>query len=113
MNPGDVVLIRLAQVAGGSSKLRPALLLAALPGPYQSLLVCGVSTQLARQQSNWDERIQPGDSDYTGSGLHQASIIRLSYLHAADPREITGVIGRIDAPRLDRLLIRLSDHLRP
>ncbi len=34
MKPGDVVLIRLPQTAGGPSKLRPALVLAALPGPF-------------------------------------------------------------------------------
>ena len=46
MSPGDVVLIALPQVGSAASKLRPALLLVGLPGPYQNLLLCGVSTQL-------------------------------------------------------------------
>jgi mRNA interferase MazF len=108
-----VVLIRLPQAAGGSPKLRPALVLADLPGPYQNLLLCGVSTQLALQQPNWDEPISPGDADFKSSGLHQASVIRLSYLYAAGRGEIVGVVGAIDAARLKRLLTRLSDHLRP
>lgn len=113
MIPGDIVLIPLAQVAGGALKLRPALVLAILPGPYQSLLVCGVSSQLHQLQPDWDELADTADSDFAISGLHRPSIIRLSYLYATDAREITGVIGRIDPSRLQRLLSRLSDHLRP
>ena len=85
MNPGDVVLIPLPELGGGTSKLRPALVLAQLPGPYQTLLLCGISTQLQFVQTNWDELVQPGDADFGTSGLHKASAIRLSYLYAADP----------------------------
>jgi mRNA interferase MazF len=113
MTPGDVVLIPLAQVAGGPAKLRPALLLASLPGPYQTLLVCGISTQLSHLVPDWDDKVESSDWDFGGSGLHRTSVIRLSYLHAADPREIAGVIGRVDSARLKRLLDRLADRLRP
>ncbi len=113
MNPGDVVLISLPQFGGGTAKLRPALVLTLLPGPYQNVLLCGISTQLHLIQANWDERIQPGDGDFAGSGLHQASVIRLSYLYAADATEIIGVIGRIDPTRLAQLRTRLADCVRP
>ncbi len=93
MTPGDVVLIPLVQFAGGPPKLRPALVLSALPGPYQSLLVCGISTQLHQQQPDWDELIQPGDADFPSSGLRRGSIVRLSYLHSTDPNEVSGVIA--------------------
>ena len=36
MTPGDVVLIRLPQVGAGPPKLRPALVLSPLPGPFQN-----------------------------------------------------------------------------
>lgn len=113
MNPGDVVLISLPQAAGGPPKLRPALQLAPLPGPFQNVLICGISTQLQLLQPNWDEVIQPGDVDFVSSGLHRASSIRLSYLYAAELAEIAGVIGQVDPTRLHRLVARLSDHLRP
>ena len=113
MKPGDVVLIQLPQIGGATPKLRPALLRAVLPGPYQNLLLCGISSQLHQLQANWDELVQPGDADYAASGLHRASIIRLSYLYAADPSEVSGVIGRIDAARFQRLRQRLSNQLRP
>ena len=57
--------------------------------------------------------MQTTDADFGKSGLHSPSIIRLSYLYAADPSEISGVIGAIAPIRLQRLRQRLSDHLKP
>jgi mRNA interferase MazF len=113
VNSGDVVLIPLAQVGGGPAKLRPALLLAHLPGPYQNLLLCGISTQAHAVVPNWDESIATSDHDFGNSGLHQSSLIRLSYLYAASAPEIAGLIGYIDPARLDRLLLRLAQHIHP
>ena len=110
MKAGDVVLIRLPQTGGGS-KLRPALVLTLLPGPYQNALLCGISTQLHLLQADWDEPIQPSDSDFRQSGLRRASAIRLSYLYAADPQEFVGVIGCVEAARVQRLRNRLAGHL--
>ena len=111
MSPGDVVLVELPQLRGGATKLRPALVLALLPGPFQNVLICGISTQLQDLQPNWDESLSPNDGDFRSSGLHRVSAIRLSYLYAADSREIVGVIGQIDANRLSRLRSRLASLL--
>jgi mRNA interferase MazF len=113
MNPGDVVLALMPEAGGRAPKLRPALLLASLPGPYQKFLLCGISTRAQNPLPNWDELLQPGHPDYGSSGLHHPSVIRLSFLHAAFSNEITGIIGRIDPSRLRGLLQSLSDHLRP
>jgi mRNA interferase MazF len=113
MNPGDVVLVNMPQFGGGPPKLRPALYLSRLRGSYQSILLCGITTQLQSPEANWDEPMYPGDADFPSSGLHHPSIIRLSYLYAAEPAELLGFIGTIDPARLDRLRQRLSDHLRP
>jgi mRNA interferase MazF len=110
MTPGDIVLIELPQVAGGPPKLRPALVLSLLPGPYQNVLICGVSTQM-HPVADWDETLSTTDADFRTFGLHRESSIRLSYLYAADQVEIRGVIGRIDSSRLSRLLHRLAEHL--
>jgi mRNA interferase MazF len=67
VNAGDVVLIPLPSLGGGAPELRPALVVATLPGPYQTLLICGISSQLANLISGWDELIQPGDPDFTTS----------------------------------------------
>jgi len=68
---------------------------------------------LQQLQANWDELMQSGDQDFPSSGLRRDSIIRLSFLYAAEPNEIAGVIGRIDPMLLARLRPRLSDHLKP
>jgi mRNA interferase MazF len=113
VNPGDVLLLPMGQRGGGPTKTRPVLLLALLPGSYQNLLVCGISTQMAAVEPNRDEIIQPGDSDFQNSGLHQASVIRLSFLRSADSLEVLSIIGSIDSARLDLLQTRLADHVHP
>ena len=113
MNPGDIVLVHMPQFSGGPLKLRPALFLAPLPGPYQTILLCGITTQLTPLAANWDEEMNPKDADFPATGLHRHSVIRLSYLYAAEPGEIVGRIGSIDSTRRDRLRKTLSDHLRP
>jgi mRNA interferase MazF len=87
------------------------LILALLPGPYQNYVICGISTQLQQLQANWDERIGMADSDFSQSGLHQESAVRLSYLMAATGSEIAGTIGRVDLARLARLRSRLAARL--
>jgi hypothetical protein len=96
----------------GAPKLRPTLVLAELPGRYQDILVCGISTRFENLEPDWDDRIEVSDSDYQSSGLHRASAIRLSYLYSATRREIQGSIGHVDSARLDRLRNRLTDRIR-
>lgn len=113
MTPGDVVLISLPQVSGGPPKLRPALVLSLLPGSFQNVLICGISTRRDQMVDDWDEMVAQTDTDFGASGLHRESSIRLSYLYAADATELSGPIGRTDATRLNRLLKRLASHLQP
>lgn len=112
MNPGDVVLISIPQFAGGPGKLRPALLLSVLPGAFQSMLLCGISSQVDHMVNERDERVSPTNADSARSGLHRESSIRLSYLYSADAAEVKGTNGSIDPVRCARLLKRLADHLQ-
>ena len=96
MKAGDVVLIQAPQVAGGPSKSRPALVLALLPGTYQNVLICGISTQLHGLQPDWDDRIEPSDADFVRSGLRRTSAIRPELPLCRRSSEILGVIGRVD-----------------
>lgn len=112
MNPGDTVLVPIPETSG-RAKLRPAVIVAVLPGVYQSLLICGISTQTHALEPNWDDPIEPSDPDFATSGLHRASVVRLSFVRAASPADIARPIGQIDPLRLTRLRQRLSDRLRP
>jgi mRNA interferase MazF len=76
-------------------------------------LLCGISSQITNFLPNWDEFIDASDPDYIASGLHQPSIVRLSYLYAADPAETAGTIGAIDPARLDLLQTRLARQIKP
>ena len=111
MKEGDTVFIKMQQ-ADGRDKLRPAILLRKLP-PYGDWLICGISSQLDQQESDFDELISIRDSDYANSGLRSHSLIRLGFLFVAERSKILGRIGSISAKRHARLLKKLSDYLAP
>ena len=111
MNPGSVVLVRMSQAGGGPSKLRPALVLARLPGPYQDVLVCGISTRMTNLVPRWDDVVSDDDDDFNVSGLHKTSAIRLSFLGSVESSAVAGSIGRIDGGRLARILTRLAERI--
>lgn len=115
MKPGSVVLVRIPGVSGTEDgtrpKLRPALVIAVLPGPYQNLLVCGVSTRLENMEPDWDEVIADFDADFAATGLHRTSAIRPSFLAAIDSAAVAGRIGEVSAARLDRARSRLVGRL--
>lgn len=113
MTPGSLFLTELPESHGGKSKLRPAIALAELPGLHGDWLMCGSSSRVSHYVSNWDEIIRATDADFPASGLHRDTLFRLSFLHAMHPPKLTGYIGQITPDRLERLLLRLSDHLRP
>jgi hypothetical protein len=78
--PGDVVLM-VVPMLGGGTKPRPALVLSALPGPFQRVLVCGFSTdRLSVVTPDWDVLVDPADSEFSATGLKRPSVLRLSFL---------------------------------
>jgi mRNA interferase MazF len=88
MNQGDVVLTSVPQ-ADGVIKNRPAIFLREMP-PYQDLLVGGVSTQLHQEVKGFDEIIDFLDSDFPGTGLRTAALIRLGFLAVLPRRAVIG-----------------------
>jgi len=110
MKEGDVLLAALRQ-ADGALKDRPVLFLKRMP-PFQDLLVCGISAQL-QQAAELDETISQADVDFRTSRLKTASLIRLGYLAVLPRSEFKGRIGSVSSARLNRLLTRLADFLRP
>ena len=113
MKPGDVLLVMLPVRGGGPWKLRPALFLCELPGSYQTMLLCGISTRFDNLEPEWDEQIVGSDPDFVSSRLHQSSTIRPSYLFAVSPNQLQGKIGQIADERLTRIRGRLSDRMKP
>jgi mRNA interferase MazF len=109
MREGEIVIVALPQ-ADGQVKNRPALFLRALP-PFNDALLCGISTQLAREVKGFDETITPADEDFISSGLVAASLIRLGFLSVVPGNQLIGSIGHVSVARHRRLLGNLSEYL--
>lgn len=109
MKEGEVVIALLPQ-AEGSLKRRPALILRVMP-PFKDYLLCGISTQIHLQVSNFDKIISPADANFANSALKAESLIRLGFLSVFSQYDLIGRIGSISADRHKRLLKNLSDYL--
>ena len=93
----------------GGLKLRPAICLRKLPPDYQDFLVCGISSQTARHQTNFDEIVE---REFDNVNLRsKQSVIRLGFLGRVGTKEIVGHIGSITSVRHRRLLKKLSEYL--
>lgn len=108
MKEGDIILTPIAQ-ADGTVKNRPALLLHEMPY-FHDFLVCGISTQLHRCVTGFDETVSPRDDDFASSGLFTESLIRLGFLAILPRKTISGSIGSISDERLHRLRHRLGSY---
>ena len=100
MSPGDVVLARVPSGSNAPTKLRPALVLAVLPGAVEgSVLVCGISSRIDRVLDGWDVVLSAGA--LARSGLKVASVIRPSSLATFSQQDTFRRLGRVDASILE------------
>ena len=103
--------MRFPQTDLSKGKLRPVLLLARLPGPYDDWLVCMVSSQLRQAQSGFDDVVRDADRDYNRSGLKVPSVIRIGRLAVVEGTTLLGAVGEIGPDRLVRVRSRLAEWL--
>ena len=108
---GQIVIFRFPQTDMAEGKLRPALLLAKLPGEYDDWLICMVSSQIQHDVKEFDEVVREMDADFAGSGLKATSVIRLGRLAVVDGSILLGAIGHISPDRLKRIKSRLAAWL--
>jgi mRNA interferase MazF len=112
LQPGQVVAFQFPQTNLAQGKLRPALILAKLPGPHDDWLTCMISSQVKQFIPELDELITPQESDFTRSGLSTLSVIRASRLAVVATDIFVGRLGEIAPERHRRICDRLSDWLR-
>ena len=112
MKPGDLVLIRFPQADLKQGKLRPALIIAISPSRYPDLLLALISSRINQATPQFDEIINPSDSDYITTGLKVASVIRLGRLTSVESSVINARLGSISPERLIRLKKSLIDWLK-
>lgn len=108
---GQIVLFRFPQTDLEEGKLRPALLLAKLPGEYDDWLICMISSQMRHYVTGFDELLQESDEDFAQSGLKVASVIRVGRLAVVSGEILLGAIGEISLERLHRVKQTLANWL--
>ena len=106
--PGQIVLFRFPQADLSEGKLRPALLLSEVPGPYKDWLICMISSQVHQRIDGFDELIEEDDGDFARSGLKVASVIRIGRLAIVEGGMLEGSIGTISPERMQQIRTRLA-----
>jgi mRNA interferase MazF len=101
--PGKIVLFNFPQTNLQAGKMRPALVIAKVPGRYDDWLTSAISTQLHQQIPDFDEVIKISDDDYSSSGLKTESLIRVGRLGVLESSVFEGAIGQISEIRLNRI----------
>ena len=61
---GQITLFRFPQTDLTVGKLRPALVLRKLPGPYDDWLICMISSQLSQKIPEFDVVVYENDPDF-------------------------------------------------
>jgi mRNA interferase MazF len=112
ISEGQIVLFRFPQTDQTTGKLRPALVLRRLPGPYNDWLICMISSNLDQNVPDFDEVIIPNDVDFKDYGLKVPSIIRIGRLAVVDGDILIGKLGQIDTQRLLRIKQKLSNWIQ-
>lgn len=111
MEPGQIVVFPFPYTDGGGEKLRPALLLARLPGEFDDWLLCMISSQQRHYLPGMDELITPDDADYFATRLRTTSVIRATRLAVVNAALLSGRLGSVAPERLNRIRHRLSAWL--
>ncbi|PSR01092.1 MAG: PemK family protein [Bacteroidetes bacterium SW_8_64_56] len=109
--PGQIVLFQFPRADLSEGKLRPALLLCEVPGPYDDWLICMISSQIHQRIEGFDELIAEDDRDFTQSGLKTRSVIRIGRLAVVEGRILEGAIGQISPERLQGIRRRLAEWI--
>jgi len=109
---GQIVLFNYPQTDFVNSKLRPALLLAKLPGGYDDWLVCMISSQTSQYIEGLDDIIQYDAEDFVRTGLKTESVFRVSRIAVAAEGILEGAIGVISLERLKRIRDNLANWIK-
>ncbi len=111
MKSGDIVLIPFPYADLKSSKLRPALIMAMVPGKHGDVLIAAISSRLYQAVQDFDELIEQTDPDFESTGLKVTSLVRIGKLASVEANLITARLGSIAPERLCRINQRIADWL--
>lgn len=80
---GQIAVFNFPHTDLADGKLRPALLLAKLPGDYDDWLICMLSSQTHHYIDGLDDIIRLDSEDFAQSGLKTESVFRASRIAVA------------------------------
>jgi mRNA interferase MazF len=109
--PGQIVLVPFPRTDQTTRRLRPTLLIARLPGPYDDWLTCIISSQLWHYVDGFDEIIDTTSPDFLRSGLKSASVVRVGRLAVIEGSLLFGSVGEVAPERLERIKTNLAKWL--
>jgi len=111
---GQIVFFAFPHTDQSVGKLRPALVLRALPGSQDDWLVCMISTQLRHKVHGVDEVIDDTDPDFSQTGLKVTSLIRVLRIAVVSVDHFRGAIGNLTEQQCTRIrAYHCSMDLRP
>ena len=96
MKAGDTVLIRFPQADLRAGKLRPALVVATVPGRHMDLLLVLITSRLYQAVPGFDEIIAEDEPDLLCSFSRQMALAVFCFQDAERPRRL---LPRIDGHR--------------
>jgi mRNA interferase MazF len=109
---GDIALARFPFTDGTFTKLRPVLILAAIPGRHADYLVLFISSQLSHAQPGLDLILDAGHPAFAASGLRRPSVFRVAKVASMSGALLVGRLGALRPDLLDQVVGRLVRLLR-
>ena len=103
---GETVVLPFPFSDLSSSKRRPALVIAPLPG--DDVILCMITSKAVRN----DRAIPLAVSDFTSGGLPLSSYIRPDRLFTADSRIVTRSVGNLTSDKLQEVVDAIVDLIR-
>jgi mRNA interferase MazF len=108
---GQLVLFSFPQTDQAVGRLRPALVLRRLPGPYDGWLICMISSKLWHEIAGVDDVVREADPDFAETGLKVTSVVRVTRIAVVSTDILHGAIGKLNEERLTRIRTRVANWI--
>lgn len=105
---GKIVLVPFPFDDLSAKKLRPAVCLTNPIGPYQHVILAFITSQIPKDLLETDLVIDQSNADFSLTGLHITSTIRLHRLLTVTTSFIKRELGHISSQRLEEMSVKLE-----
>ena len=107
MKPGDIILVEFPRADLVKGKLRPALVLALMPGRHEDVFLAMITSKTHQVVVGFDILFSENDPKFVATGLKSTSLVRLTRLATVEKRIIVAKLGEIDRGKLNVIYDRL------